>query len=521
MDTNTQQTHRHFLALPAFTLAMLLSVSLPALSSATLQATVLPWQQETEQGRTFVSDSLKGFLFSETDSYQEGDTLWLQKGSVLVSSEGMMHVVAGRFTVEGAAGSLHVTLQGDSLTVAALTSPALVNQGHTRVLIPAGYQWNSRQITEDSDVFSWSHWFTATAFQELPSDFLQEQNDLLAHVPSTALPKSIEPYDVPTASVLELPGSLERRQQVWEKDVPSMIRFLVASNDAASLQRFIAMPPVQKVLGGDNARTEMVALVATSSENAPVRSYLLPFLTKDQDLSLLLSVHPAFRASMGGLIRPDTAGAESTMLFVKSFPFAEVPENDVSPLLIEQWRVTAQSLLQGQPDEARFLLLQTVAPQVQALQAHGYPERAALYRDALLSLFPFEGSYPADIASTLQSLHALDAVSIDSTVEEPDTTAPAIVTTPASPEEAVRLEAQVRALLQEAGAAMTVQTVIKATSTESVSVQSVLFASLKGDKLYSFEINPQQKMLRSIQAGEDMLPYPMTLDAFLGWVRGE
>ncbi|TSC79381.1 MAG: hypothetical protein G01um101425_661 [Candidatus Peregrinibacteria bacterium Gr01-1014_25] len=165
--------HRHLIALPLF----LVLAAVPVLADAHLRlqamtTEVQQWRASDEPVPASLPGGHRALLSPEAALAVIGEDIAIEKGSVLfLAGTKPLRVDAGMWRVAGVDGAMHITRAGQSITVAGITSPAVVSQGAYLAAVPIGMQWKTSNPLPTAELLA--AWHTARRVQHLPQAFLE------------------------------------------------------------------------------------------------------------------------------------------------------------------------------------------------------------------------------------------------------------------------------------------------------------------------------------------------------------
>lgn len=453
---------------------------------------------------------------------QEQDVLHLHNGSVLCLGEGECVVRAGAADVRSLAGAIHVSLHGNQLTVAAVSSPAVVRIGSALTVVPAGWQWRFTGDALPRAEAGVATWLAARTIQPLPARFLREQlqrMDVLGASSSEeflpapgALPAPLKRQDY------LLPDAFARRQESWNFDVLGALRQRTEARDFAGLQVLFDDPTYAEALKSRAARA-MIAVLLSSPDLGLTAQPLLSHYVHADDARLLASLHPVLHAVALTFPARLDASEDALLALLLVLPQADRSPQPLAAFAVERWERNARSALKAREEPADLLaaLVRTLSQHAEDLEQVGYPERARRWADALHRLVAGYETMLSDAdQDRLDQLAAFRRVTLQAA---PDSMIDETAVLPATPSlSAAELTARTEQALGDAGALFTVATEIEALDGSAVHVSSILFAGSQGDLEYSFVFDVPTRTVHSIVRGSQEFPYGLEWDAFVAWV---
>jgi len=161
------------------------------------------------------------------------------------------------------------------------------------------------------------------------------------------------------------------------------------------------------------------------------------------------------------------------------------------------------------------------------VESSEFPQRQQRYAGALQQVVgPFASALPREDQDLYAPWKTVDAIAPYS--EPPSAVAPEPTThpvktetaEPAEPFDATELETRTKRILLTTGALFTTQTTVHAESARHVTVKGLLFVSADGEHIYDFIFDPEKNEVRDMYRERELLPYPLSLEAFGKWARG-
>ncbi len=511
----THQTkHRHFLVAPLIAAALVVSM-LPAAYRASLL------DGGSEISSTAYEDGTYVHAFDK--SQFEAGTRTLREGTALIMSEGIGEVRAGGFTFVNYAGAYHLTRYGDEVTVAALTSPVMLEQKGTKLLLPIGKQWRSGGKELVNTDAGFGEWLKSRATTDVPRDFQRDQLKLISefrHEADLILPKQSRRWSIFSILAL-LPGAQWRDEQRQASDALGAIRAAVEANNAEGVQKAIQLLDVTP----KNRRT--LATLLTRSNNSAVQLALMEQIIGEVDVWLLMAAHPTY-TNVAWVSQPKAMDAE------RAFILWLLPESDLqafaqSDFAFTRWKTLVQSTLEADDPVTILPVLLPKYQEVANLMLElGYPLRARRLAQFTTDIAKaYADQLPGEIQSLMKELEAFDSISIvpveNETVVEADQIPDVVIAeqtrVPNKVFEPAVVEAMADKLLSEAGALFMVKTTIKATSPNIATVDQIVFGGTKADRTLTFDIDVLTRTVNRITEAGKTYPYALSWEAFVDWVR--
>jgi len=272
--------HRHFLGLPIF--LFLLGITLWT-GGEQLRGDMFP--ADIPQGsinargadRAFsLQRGVYGLLQEDGVLQDDGMTLAVHDGTVLVVSEGAITLQAGNIAFSGFHGGFLASKTGQKLSVFSLTTPVLLQRDAFRVIIPVGM---------------WGEWME----DAVPSTFdLQAVADVQGNL--RLLDPTVTREELRTLSQLQpapLP-SFDGGAVLWGGERLHRLQEILQSGDLAEARALLDDEDVQRLLRSDDLLPAVFTTLLVSAKGLPSVAQDLLTETRDNDLWLLASFHPAF-----------------------------------------------------------------------------------------------------------------------------------------------------------------------------------------------------------------------------------
>ncbi len=529
--------HRHFLAFPLFLL--LIGTSVLGGGSTRLQAEILPTVtisaiSARQEDRLFtLPRGIGGLLREDGILSDEGELLSLEEGTVILASDGLVRLRIGDVILSAFHGGFLATRGGEKFSIHALSSPVLLVRDSFRIIIPAGMQgsWTSE------DLVPWEGNLPAVVdqfrnFDIITSDLLRDELADLSSITLPLLPAfPAESAISPVLTPFALPAAQTRMAEQSVRSQLRALRTAVESGNAQSAHALLRQPATDAALSSPDLPSDVLpALLAHAAELPSVSQELTGYIS-DDDLWLLLSLHPQYRAAAW-----ETPGPLGISRSARLLRWLQLPSSDIGEAVparaVTQWREQLEKHLQTMEHPEEFLeqLLHSMKDYRSFAEQNGYPERLRRYAHALRQMIdPFAGT----LAEDSQALYA-DWKKIDDIapyIEAPALSMPvaplevleAPADAPVAPEEHFDpsvAEAAVKRMLLDSGALFTTQTAIHAESDARVMVQGIVFASEEAEHRYDFTMELPVKRLSRIRQDGREFPYGLGLEAFAKWATG-
>lgn len=240
-------------------------------------------------------------------------------------------------------------------------------------------------------------------------------------------------------------------------------------------------------------------------------------LSDDEDI-VLLSLHPERRTVVWTLPLPEQTSVSERLLCVTLLPLSDRLPSALPTQIVDFWAEDIASLLLV--DDASGSLLRTQLPilasHIATLSRDGYPDRARRYASHLLDILT-NASF--DSGPTMQMLKAVLAsvpVPFQDSAPAPEVTIPIVQAAALDPEQLITA---VTDALHTAGFMFTKQTVILSEGTVAT-VSDVVLGTLNGDQLLHFSYDPASDLVSHIEQDGQVLPFSLSLEKYVGWLRG-
>ncbi|MDD5469526.1 MAG: hypothetical protein PHO92_01870 [Candidatus Peribacteraceae bacterium] len=533
-----QRTHRHFIAVPLLLCAILLPTALGVLPASLLGSAAAPEKQSVVPSLNGTSvqvmpDGVQILLFEDAVLDTADVAPAVQEGSVLVSAEGIARVTVSS-SMEAIAfnGAFHISRYGDRVTVSALTSPVLLLQNGTKMLLPAGRLWRSGGTALPSLAGGMELWAGARATDAVPRSFLRDQLRSSALLPPASdawLPPARARAPLLTSSAVpRLPAAAQRFLQEQEEIAIGLLRYAVEQRDGFAVSRLLQQSEYREAFATDSAQRAIALFLSRSADFSPVALPLLTHLSSASDLWLLFSIHTRVNTAAWALVEPELPKEDELLCW-----FA-LPEADFHPVafdnvVLRRWmeRLSAYVDLLEDPQAFLSLFIRHTDAAVGRMDASHYPERAerlvATVYDFVQPLLPMLPQQSQEIVRMwaqrdkvplLPVIFGEEAQSPSSAQARED--APQQPAQPASvPPEQV--EAKAKVLLAEAGALFTLRTQVAHAGGSAVQVRGIVFSTPLRDRVFDFLLDTEREEVRGISEGAQTYPYALPLRQFVAW----
>ena len=381
--------HRHFLVAPiALFLTALVAAELAVQQSAPLQAFLTIANSSpaisVQTGLQLVPES-DGRIATTTEIPE------LLYGSTYVMSEGISHMDVGSMRLMSFHGTYFVSHYDGVVSIAAISSPVLVQQGNQRVLIPVRYQWRFSKQYLKSISSSTEEWLADRTIERIPAVFMETAHRNMAKHESqvlASLPPALSEVSLFHApSFLLLPSAKEARRIALQKDTLGVLRFYLETNNLQGMQKLLADSDAIEKLSTQHGLQMSSVMLTQAGETSVTALALSEFLTQDPDTWLLMSVHPQYRA-LAWIGQIPALTRERQMLTWLRLPESNILERAHGPLIMRRWKYTVSRplSLMAAPHKLFGVLLSEWNNVVGQLDRQGYPERMLRLRNATVSL---------------------------------------------------------------------------------------------------------------------------------------
>lgn len=509
--------HRMFVGLPLFLIAVAVTVGA---SQSTARVVSLPQGAVHTAGKIMLSAEVQGVLSEGASVTRTEDVPRLTQGSLLLTGPGMVELDAGAVRLHGWSGGYSASVQGQTVTVAAITTPVLVSGVSGFVLVPERFQWKGQTAA-------------ASALKPLPPAFFGEKTALLRTLTDeaaqslTGLPTDYVTFSVPLADLLRLPVS-RARAKVREQgnELTSLASSLVRGNKG-DLQKLLQQGAAA---GLKLAPAKSIApLLLHKAVKQRMTAWFLPAFLINTERWTLASIHPQLRDLAWTDPMTQTIPSEQLLPSLLALPQSDVQTEGASHLTIEAWGRAFSAYLTKQKNPAAAVrsLLPDITATIKRSNALGYPKRAQDYASALLDVLHALKDLPASLQPYLADLTALSDRTLPpaSVLPLPSTSAASSAASASSssplplltPEE---IHARAQQALQGVNALFTIKTVIEPlTNTNTARITGIALPTPRGEELMEFTYNVASDHVVGLTKDGKTLPYEVTLKQFVEWVK--
>lgn len=526
--------HRHAVLVPLFLAVTVVSTLSTAKREAQHASTVSGESEEFRTRNGVVGRREKG----TSVSFEAADPV-LSEGEVLLKGEGRVALDVPGGTLLGLFGGFSAIRHGDTITIAALTTPVLlVRDDGARLLVPVGYQWRGIPAALGSFDQGISLWEEARKVSLLPSDFRRRQLHSLEALPGDAgnavLPpaRSLFPAEPAFTTFLRFPAADQRAEGQWFRDVLGVVRGALESQEPERALEILRREDVRSTLQArrDQERETILVLAGRALTHAGVEHLLLPSVLTE-DLALVLSVHPDFREVFWTLPEGEAqfTTPEGSAIAVLTFPGADMLPQGAADIAVRSWAGFADRVLKDGGDRSTALfeeLTERMRTVISFAEQEQYAERTRRYADVLAALRQGRSVSP-EVDREIQRLSALDSVRLTpkpamSEASLQASLVPPVIRVEDRPSfDSRAVEALARQILGDSGALWSLKTTVEAVGPATASIRNIVFATPSGDKAFTFSLDTDSRTVQGIVQDGTTLPFAISLEQFLAWVRGE
>lgn len=514
-------------------LALVLLTTSVSVSSgvSTVTGSLLPVGLQKESQEFSLPGGEYGMLYGATHLEEIEEGLVLHEGSLLLASESSAKVVVDGAQVHLLHGAIHIS-KGSDTTIVALTSPAYIEKGDLRMIVPIGMQWTLR------DSFAPMHegfdaWMSSRVPKSLPQAFTKRKlEDLVSLAPSSPdVPTARRSFSVPLLSraSMALPVTRRRIEKRQQDAVLGSIAYAVQQGDSSVLEQLLNEADASSQLSSVRGRQVLGHLLAKAKDDAAIALLLLRELATEEPLWMLGSFHPEYRDTVWSLFEPSVS-TESMLSRVFLLPYSLIGPEEFSVFVLERFTLTTKDILRSVGNKEAFTqhMLEVHTPFVLHLDSLGYPRRAEHLAVLLTELGSRLEEPSLKVQSSLESLVQREQVIIEPLPEkevveevveeeieeeEPEQLQPEVVL----PEREVINRAY--ALLQGADALFTVETEILASGVNTAHIKDIIFSAEHADRSVEFSLNVLTGIVTNMVIdGNSDFPYSPSFEGFVEWI---
>lgn len=530
MQKNTQR-HRHFLAVPALVLTIALT-SIHIEGNAPHSASVTSVRSQGSSEHFTFSSGVYGVVTSGV-VHDYGHALTMEKGAAIIATTGVSELHVGTRMLVSVDGAYHITVTGDDVTVSALTAPVVIVQGHERMIVPVGTQWNLRTDERlHSLKTGFAEWHSGRRVQPIPKHFALRQHQSLRTLSPVvvSLPRSaLLPSTVSTFDSVLLPVAKRNATRSNSEDILGVIRSVIESDDVGGLSAMLAQESVRSAVSSMRGRQVLVALLRKDF-SAAMKMRIVEQLSSNDHMWLSLSFHPQYRSLVFASEQPKSS-VESTLVRAFTLPFGDLATEGMSDFVMERYAAVVQSIIEDADDSTDIVesLSTTLYPLVEQLENAGYPHRSRRLAVLLQVILSELEELPASLSSLRLAIHQLYRQEIgelppivERTPEPEPEPEPEPDPTPEPDPILSALEVKQRAesMLRSADALTTIETHIDLVADNTVRIRNVVFPTARGQRLVHFSLNAFTHTVSLIEIeGISHPPLELPYHAFAAWLK--
>ncbi len=426
--------------------------------------------------------------------------------SGLIAGKSLITTMVGDLAISGWNGAFHIDASTHGrVTVAALTTPVLAVRGDARWLVPVGMQLT---INVDASNELDASWLQSHRPLKLPAHYLR---NMLPQAETLMEQSQVGSLPVVDATLPPLLGSslrfsaADNRAQDYDTALRlSELAEAMREGDEKMIDTLLLNQSTQIALGrAPEASLWTVLSLAFSSDRDAL---ILPFLLDDTDAALIARYHPLL--SDRAWVYPSSSADHSALLAQILLPQSDRDSEPRPKPVIRAWQDGWQSLLEDEAQASfiRNTVLPVIRQDIAALDRDGYPARARAYSDALAAVFGSDQEVIQDIQIDLTEPVYEDVAEPEAVIDQPMEIIP---------------EDQVRFRLLQLGAMFTSQSTLSLNEDGSYAVRDIVLGTASGDRVLSFAYQPSRDLVSGIEYEGKTLPYSLSLEQYLVWVKGE
>lgn len=520
IHTPQKRSHRWLVAGPIAALVLTLSMG-GTLVSESLHGAVSALPEGAR-----VSGNLVLEAGDNTTLDMTGDTTVLNEGTVLVASRVLATIRAGDVEVTGWNGGYSVSKAGDSVTVAALTTPVFVRRGNHQTIVPAFMQWKAVPMTAlGNDAHSW---FATHAPLALPDAFIDAQleklNGMQLSLPTTSTPLS--PVFIPQIDAFLRLSAADTRADGAHR-LARLAAIRIALNASSNqLDALLGAWDIDDIFESEEGK-KMMPLLLSDALTHDKGDLFLSLFAESPTQALIAAFHPLTRDHARVLPLHAFATDDETTALLLFTTLADTQPQALSELAVRQWQTQWNETMQS---GSGVLLFNSALPILQShiekLDALQYPERVDRYATAVLAIAePLKAGITADAQTALNAIRTLrdarrSAAPVAEVPETPEESASSssVSSAPVRALDPVVLTEQTKALLLNAGFMIIGDTTFTPAAT-TVSVSDIVFGTKSGDVSLGFTFDPATNVISAIRKDGSLLPYAISLTQMTEWLK--
>ncbi len=428
---------------------------------------------------------------------QSGSVVTMQKGTASITARDLVTIHAEDVTISAWHGAFDISADAQKLTIAALTTPVLLTKGTRQWIIPASMQGIfhiDQEITDEPYT-----WIDDVQLYPMPAHYMEERLPVARRIMSAFKGVSLSE----TSPLFELhkalvDGHLEQARTLLMQ--PGMEMNLRTADESLRSDMYV------------NAR-------ALGLENV-----FLAFLAGDsKDLQMLTLAHPLTRAD--AWVLPHENNLTEVLMLIPS----DRLEDAVPQLVIDQWAAELAQAMDNAEDMNVFASATFPAfhEMIAALRDAGYPHRSKQYAQAIVNALHKDiRSLNDDARASFASIETLahGDVPVAEEVVLPVTETGSVSASETVDVVSININeavATLRANLAGYGAMFTSKTLIAPNTSGRIQVDGLVIATAHGDTLLRFTYNPASDEVENIEHDGKILPYSLSLEKYVEWVKGK
>ena len=531
--SSTNARHRTLVALPVFAVLIIGSMMQGAIVRGDVIGVSGMFETKDEQTVLPLPFGGQAVLLPGAEALIEKSVV-LEKGEMIVNHVSLATVHAGPFVLEGWRGAFGAAIQGESVTVVALTTPVLVLSGEQRMIVPAGSQVRlNRAIPSLNDGIS--AWAQARTVLPLPAHYVRERLEMLQDIPQPTVAVRSGEGDwsmPPVLDTLRLPSARQRSQEELDAQRLADLFLALRMGDAARIQTSLLDEELQEYLKVSVSKRDLPDIISLASQSTFMPLFL-PLALRDESFWMLASAHPFLRDHAWVTSTDLVPSDESRMVRLFSVPRADLQPEGMSSLSVERWQQELTAMLADQSASEGPAVLDAFIPHwtevVRAQAQANLPERTQRYSSIISSVAaPYETRLAADTLLALSDVVMLpvqlagvrleDAVSAASSEESSSSSVSSQSVSSAASETQDGVTEAVAAL-RAAGGMETPHTAVSALGPRSVHVVGMIFATENGDLPFEFSYDASTNEVSDILKDGAVLPYAVPLEQFVAWAK--
>jgi hypothetical protein len=433
----------------------------------------------------------------------EEGTAQLDDGTALAVAAGVLRVRAEDAVFTGFGGVFSLAIHGGDVTVAALTSPVLVEDARgIRMVVPPMRQWEyaSDDIATPAE--------RVLHLRPLPEEFV---HDALARAKNFTVTTALSHTPSVAASLLASMPRLSTAQMRFDTDTLTdrlaALRVATASGDLKTASTLLDDPMLREVIRSNSDDVLIGTLART--DHPGLRILVLPLLLNDPATWMLASFHPALRDLTWFQDAPTGISGDLELLHLFLLPASDILRDSIPNVIREGWEAHLHSVIAASATPASFLddVVAILTTTIVRAEKDGQPARAQAYDSILQRL-----------ASTFHLILSAPALPEQEPLQVAEARTPSVATPTIPADQAI---SQARAALDAIGILPTVQTQFSYLEPASVRVTTVVFPTPSGDQSVDFVFDASTGLAHDVRVAGQIYPYPVPLPDLRAWMAGE